>query len=93
MTLQQALSQFIHQCENSTDEQIETAFNRLDWQSQETIKDVLIKAGFLLPEQLQQYEVLLILRKIAHHFALSEYLVELILKQNLNLDDMVRPKT
>ena len=92
MTLQQALADVLIAAKNSTEEQIYDTFRRLTWQDQEELKEILYKAGFLTSQELQQYDVLLILRKIAHHFALSEYLVELILKQNLNIDDMIGGK-
>lgn len=92
MTLQEALADVLITAKNSTEDQIYDTFRRLTWQDQEELKEILYKAGFLTGQELQQYDVLLILRKIAHHFALSEYLVELILKQNLDLDEMVRKK-
>ncbi len=90
MTVQEALAHLLVSCRNASDDQIYDAFRRLSWDDQEAFKEILFKAGFLTPTELQQYDVLLILRKIAHHFSLSEFLVSLILEQNLDVSSMVK---
>lgn len=79
------LKAFIVAAEKLTDEEVSSAFNALDWQSQETLKRCLYASGFLTPTELEQYDVLLILRQIAHHFSLSEYLCELIIEEKVKI--------
>lgn len=91
MTIQEALAHLLVSCKDASDEKIYQTFRRLSWEDQEALKEILFKAGFLTPSELQQYDVLLILRQIAHHFSLSEFLVGLIIEQNLDVSSLVKP--